>query len=258
TVRVFALIPPTRIHKRRQGPRRHWTTLDAAQTPVGCGATVKSRRARCITLTLSCLFLFALVGSLIAKSALAAETHPFKSQFTGIDTPQGSLGTEAEKLAIRQSNGDVYVIASSLGVVDIFDDSGTFLSQVGPFGGFGGDPDLAVDNSGTASEGNLYVLPEFGPLSAFDSSGTLLYQLNGSNTPIGSFGDVCGTSVDSSGNVYVADFSNGLIQKFDSAGTFLATIPLGFSLCGIAVDIDRTIWAVQGNKSLHTVAPDGA
>jgi len=257
TVRVFALIPPTRIHKRRQGPRRHWTTLDAAQTPVGCGATVKSRRARCITLTLSCLFLFALVGSLIAKSALATETHPFKSQFTGIDTPQGSLGTEAEKLAIRQSNGDVYVIASSLGVVDIFDDSGTFLSQVGPFGGFGGDPDLAVDNSGTASEGNLYVLPEFGPLSAFDSSGTLLYQLNGSNTPIGSFGDVCGTAVDSSGNLYVADFSNSVIQKFDSAGNYLASISLSFTPCDIAVDTDGTIYAIHWNQALHKLSATG-
>src|SRR5262249_43706688 len=93
------------------------------------------------------------------------------------------------------------------------------------------------------------------PLSAYDSSGTLLYQL--SATPNNNFGDVCGTAVDSSGTLYVADFSNHTIYKFDSSGTFLATIPVGFSPCDIAVDTDGTIWAVQWNVSLHKLAPDG-
>src|SRR5215813_14012654 len=121
SVFAFALIPQTRISKRRQGGRRYRTAVDAAaaQTRGKCGATATSGRARCNTLALACLFLFALAGALIATSALAAETHPFKSQFTGSDTPQGSLGSEAEKLAVRQSSGDVYVIASSLGFVDI-------------------------------------------------------------------------------------------------------------------------------------------
>jgi hypothetical protein len=39
------------------------------------------------------------------------------------------------------------------------------------------------------------MLPEFDPLSAYDSSETLLYELNGSTAPIGSFGDVCGAAV---------------------------------------------------------------
>src|SRR5262249_20036746 len=199
----------------------------------------------------------ALAGLFSAGSAMGGQTHPFQSEFTGADTPAGSLGPPADKVAVRQSTGDVYVIDRAHGVVAIFDGSGSFVSQVPGFNFGSSDPDLAVDNSATSSEGNLYVLPEFGPLSAFDSSGTLLYQLDGSTTPIGDFGDVCGTSVDSSGNVYVADFSNGLIQKFDSAGTFLATIPVGFSLCDIAVDIDGTIWAVQWNNSLHKLAPDG-
>src|SRR5262249_51833259 len=142
------------------------------------------------------------------------------------------------------------------GVVDTFDASGSYVSQVGSFS-FGGDPDLAVDNSGTASEGNLYVLPEFGPLSAYDSSGTLLYQLDGSNTPIGDFGDVCGTAVDSGGNVYVADFSNSVIQKFDSSGNYLASIGLGFTPCDMAVDTDGTLYVIHWNNALHKILPDG-
>ncbi|HZP42675.1 MAG TPA: hypothetical protein VFD84_14350, partial [Candidatus Binatia bacterium] len=145
-------------------------------------------------MALACLL--GLAGLLTAAIAFAAFTHPFVSEFTGSDTPDGSLGSTADKIAVRQSNGNVYVIDKTHTVVDIFDASGAYVSQVDT-SSLGGDPDIAVDNSGTGTEGRLYVLPEFGPLSAYDASGTLLYQLNGSNTPNGSFGDVCGTAVDS-------------------------------------------------------------
>ncbi len=221
--------------------------------------TLSQLRVTVFALTRFCLSVLALAGVFTAIVALGALTHPFISEFTGSDTPQGSLGTEAEKLAIRQSTGDVYVIASSEGFVDIFAGSaGNFLSQVGPFGGFGGDPDIGVDNSATASEGNLYVLPEFGPLFAFNSSGTPLYQLDGSTTPVGNFGDVCGTAVDSNGDVYVADFSNSVIQKFDSSGTYLASLPLSFRPCDIAVDTDGTIYVIHWNQAVHKLDSSGA
>jgi hypothetical protein len=257
-VAVFAL---TRIPKRRQGVRRHRTATDSAQA-LGPGigrhrATATSGAARRGGLALACLSLLALAGLVTAPSAMGAFTHPFLSEFTGADTPAGSLGPPADKLAVRQSTGDVYVIDRAHGVVAIFSGSGAFLSQVAGFSFGSSDPDLAVDNSGTASEGNLYVLPEFGPLSAFNSSGTLLYQLDGSTTPIGDFGDVCGTAVDSSGNVYVADFSNTVIHKFDSSGAYLTTLDVNFSPCDIAVDTDGTIWAIHWINALHKLAPDG-
>jgi sugar lactone lactonase YvrE len=227
-----------------------FTACDSAQA-LGRGIGRHRATAKGSAGALACLL--AVAGLFTAASALGATTHPFQSEFTGTDTPAGSLST-ADKVGVRQSNGDVYVIDKGNGVVDTFNASGNYVSQVGSFS-FGGDPDIAVDNSGTASEGNLYVLPEFGPLSAYDSSGTLLYQL--SATPNNNFGDVCGTAVDSSGTLYVADFSNHTIYKFDSSGTFLATIPVGFSPCDIAVDTDGTIWAVQWNVSLHKLAPDG-
>ena len=243
--------------KGRQGVRRHGTAPDstwALGTGVGQHrASARSDAGRRSALTLACLF--ALAGLFTAASAMGGQTHPFQSAFTGSDTPAGSLST-ADKVAVRQSTGDVYVIDKGHGVVDTFDGSGTYVSQVGTFG-FGGDPDLAVDNSATASEGNLIVLPERGPLSAYDPSGTLLYQLDGSTTPIGSFGDVCGTAADSDGNVYVADFSNQLIQKFDSSGTYLATIGLSFTPCDMAVDPDGTLYVIQWNTALHKLLPDG-
>jgi hypothetical protein len=70
------------------------------------------------------------------------------------------------------------------------------------------------------------VLPEFGPLSAYDSSGTLLYQLNGSNTPGGSFGDVCVTAVDSGGNVYGTTLLSLCVASNSSHGSIkIGTLP---------------------------------
>jgi NHL repeat len=257
---AIAAFAPTRTFRRRRGKRRQWTAADTAQ-PLGRGigrvrASTNGGAARRGGRALACLLLLALAGLFTAPSAMGAFTHPFVSEFTGSDTPQGSLGNEAEKLAVRQSTGDVYVIAATLGVVDVFDASGSYLSQVATSVS-GGDPDLAVDNSATASEGNLYVLPEFGPLSAFDSSGTPLYQLDGSTTPLGDFGDVCGAAVDSSGNVYVSDYGNHVIQKFDSSGAYLATISVSFSPCDVAVDTDGTIYVIQWNQSLHKLDSSG-
>ena len=225
--------------KRGQG-ERHGTT----------GSSGAGRRG---ALALACLL--ALAGVFTAASALAGQTHPFQSDFTGSATPAGSFST-ADRVAIRQSTGNVTVIDKGHGVVDTFDASGSYLSQLGPFS-FSTEPDIAIDNSATASEGNLYVMPEFQPLSAYDSSGTLLYQLDGSTTPDGPFGDACGLAVDSSGILYVGDYGHQKIYKFDSAGTYLETLNVGFTVCDIAVATDGTIWAVQYSTSVHKLAPDG-
>src|SRR5262245_1115165 len=134
-------------------------------TPSQHSKKYRSDAPRRGALTLACLF--AVAGLFTAATAMGGQTHPFQSEFTGADTPAGSFSTAAT-LAIRQSSGDVYVIDRGHGVVDVFDATGAYLSQLTGFSFGSSDPDLAVDNSGTASEGNIYVLPEFGPLSAFD------------------------------------------------------------------------------------------
>jgi hypothetical protein len=239
---------------------RHRGTTTCAAHAVGagigrCRAKATSGAGRRGARALACLTLLALAGPLTAMKALGAQIHPFVGSFNGSDSPAGSIS--ADKVAIRQSTGDVYVIDKSHNLVDTFDSSGSYLSQVGPLGGLGGDPDIAVDNSATASEGNLYVLPEFGPLSAFDASGTPLYQLDGSTTPIGDFGDVCGTAVDSAGDVYVSDYSNHVIQKFDSSGNYLASIAVSFSPCDIAVDTDGTMYVIHWNNAVHKLDSGG-
>lgn len=97
----------------------------------------------------------------------------------------------------------------------------------------GGDPnplsgplDLEVDQ-----QGNLYVID--GPnnrIQKFDSSGQFLMEWGTPGQGDGEFnfvlpnvdGATGAIAVDKSGNVYVADWGNSRIQKFDSKGQFLA------------------------------------
>jgi DNA-binding beta-propeller fold protein YncE len=222
-------------------------------------ATGKSGAGRRGALALVCLSLLALAGLLGAPSASGALTHPFLSEFTGSDTPGGSLGTgtSADKLAVEQSTGNVWVIDKQHAVLDKFDASGSYISQIA-FGPWGADPDVAVDNSGTATQGHVAAAAEFGPVRVFDSSGTPLFQLDGSTTPDGAFNDDCGLAIDpNNGDIYVAEFGQQVIDKFDSAGNFITQLPVGFGLCDIAVDSDGTIWAVQWNNSLHKLNSSG-
>src|SRR6266511_3941228 len=233
------------------------TATDSAQA-LGTGigwhrATGKSGAGRRGVLALACLCLLALFGLLSADSASGAFTHPFLSEFTGSDTPAGSLGTgiSADKLAVDQSTGNVWVIDKQHAVLDKFDASGSYISQIA-FGGWGADPDVAVDNSGTGTQGRVAAAAEFGPVRVFDSSGTPLFQIDGSTTPDGVFNDDCGLAIDpNNGDIYVAEYGQQAIDKFDSSGNFITQFPVGFGVCDIAVDTDGTIWAVQWNTSLH-------
>jgi DNA-binding beta-propeller fold protein YncE len=236
------------------GPSRNGGAEGNAR--IGHRATGKSGAGRRGALALACLALLALAGLLGAPSASGALTHPFLSEFTGSDTPAGSLGT-ADKLAVQQSTGNVWVIDKQHGVLNKFDASGSFISQI-DFGGWGADPDVAVDNSGTATQGRVAAAAEFGPVRVFDSSGTPLFQIDGSTTPDGVFNDNCGLAIDpSNGDIYVAEFGQQAIDKFDSSGNFITQFPVGFGVCDIAVDTDGTIWAVQWMVSLHKLNSSG-
>ena len=121
--RLIVLCPiPTRASRlpaRSYGQRRHRTT----------GKSGAGRRG---ALALACLSLLALFGLFSAPSASGALTHPFLSEFTGSDTPGGSLGTgtSADKLGVDQSTGNVWVIDKQHAVLDKFDASGSYISQI--------------------------------------------------------------------------------------------------------------------------------
>jgi hypothetical protein len=188
-------------------------------------AATTSGRGRNLLLALLAASALVLIA---AAPASAAKNHVFLETFGSAAKP--SFGND-EGLAIDQSNGNLLVIDSSNGTVSRWAPDGTAadFSALGtnvidgqggadltPQNGlsFGGPAEIqiAVDNSGAATDGNIYVTQSGQDLvDVFASSGAYLGQLTAYGaTP---FGEPCGVAVDSGGNVYVGDYSAG-VHKF--------------------------------------------
>jgi len=174
----------------------------------------------------------------------------------------GSFGfLDASSVAVNDFNGDSYVADSGSGVVDVFDSGRTQIASLNgtatPAGSFGGGAVAVAANNGT---GDVYVLDSTdNVVDVFDASGTYLCQITGSSTPsasecnapgssatpAGGFNAPGGIAVDqSTGDVYVIDANNGVIDVFGAGGAYLrpislASVPGGFSASntrGIAVN----------------------
>ncbi|HEY1833077.1 MAG TPA: NHL repeat-containing protein, partial [Solirubrobacteraceae bacterium] len=109
--------------------------------------------------TVAALAAFAVWAIGSAASTWAAELHSFSTSFNGgaehaLSNPQG--------VAINQSTGDVYVVDRGNNRVEVFDGAGTFLKAFGQTGSGNGEfnepTEIAVDNSGGLSEGDVYVV----------------------------------------------------------------------------------------------------
>jgi hypothetical protein len=198
----------------------------------------------------------------LAPAAKAAEpSHPFLETFGS--TAQPSFGS-AKGLAVDQATGDLLVIDSSAQTVSRYHEDGTpsdfsaldtnVIDGVGvvppaactppsdecdgtPAGelSFGGanEVQVAVDNSGTATDGDIYVTQSGEHLiDIFSAEGEYLGQLTKAGAT--NFGEACGVAVDESGAVYVGDYE-GEVHKFepsanppvntDNTANFTATTP---------------------------------
>jgi hypothetical protein len=203
-------------------------------------------------------FAFALIVAALLvlpwSAQAAASQHPFLGAFcegepTGIGTPpcEPEFG-EPEGMAVDQSTGDLLVIDASAGTVSRYHEDGTpaNFSALGtnaidgegsgppctpPSDQCDGTPEnglsfgsayevqVAVDNSGGATDGDIYVTSA-GLIDIFSSEGEYLGQLTASSE--GGFGDACGVAVDPDGDVYVGDYENpvtgeGGVHVFDPA-----------------------------------------
>jgi hypothetical protein len=169
----------------------------------------------------------------------SGETHPFLETFGSASQP--SFGN-AEGLAVDQSTGDLLVIDSSArtvsrwkpdGTPDDFSALGTNVIDGQGTGdgtpqsrlsfGAPNEVQVAVDNSGTATDGDIYVSQaQFRLVDVFASSGAYLGQITGydegpsAEGPIAQLGESCGVAVDSNGAVYVGDTAgeNGGVHKY--------------------------------------------
>jgi sugar lactone lactonase YvrE len=168
--------------------------------------------------------LTALVLALTASPAMAIETHPFLGNFGSANQP--GFG-HAEGLAIDQSNGDVLVIDAEANTVSRWhaDGSASDFSALGTNvidGEDGADEtpegeeergglvftgpnqsQIAVDDSGGVTDGDIYVAEGRTVIDVFASTGEYLGQLTAAGAQ--ELREPCGVAVDSTGALYVGE-----------------------------------------------------
>jgi hypothetical protein len=176
----------------------------------------------------------AILVLMVAAAPVGAKTHLLKETFGSAAQP--SFGSP-RGIAVDQSTGDVLVMDaegtpsikrynpdgtaadfSALGT-NVIDGQGTGdeTPQNGLAFASAFESQIAVDNSGTATDGNIYVTQSSPKaINIFAGTGAYLGQLTESSG--GPFSEACGVAVDPAGAVYVGDYSNG-IHKFVPAAT---------------------------------------
>lgn len=214
-------------------------------------------------------FTFAVLSALAALllgAATASAAEPvLKGTFDCAATPATSCGFS--KLAVDESTGDVYLIDRTNDVIDKFDSAGSYLSQIrgvdttsGTFS-FGGEDDIAVDNSGGATQGNVYVVSEGGSFGtagffAFDRTGRELWEQPGLA------GDSCGIGVDGGGSPWGADQAGQIVAQMRASdggltGTSVSTLNDGLAACEIAFDSLENLYVTSWHTSLSKYDANG-
>ncbi|HEU5479870.1 MAG TPA: hypothetical protein VFU90_08570, partial [Candidatus Tumulicola sp.] len=240
--------------------------------------TARSLMRRCAAAGGLALCLLAGLLGILSSPASAFKTRPLLGKFGALSNPHG--------IAIDQSTGDLYVADTANNRIEKFDETGKFLLAFGAnvggagvntctsgcaAGTSGSAPGqfttatfVAVDNSASASKGDVYV-GDVGDnkVSKFTSSGELVSswgtggQLDGSTTGFKTFAPLAGVAVDSSGNLFVlkGQTEPGRLFKFTQSGSFV-TEEFGHSFLrlnatlGLALDATGNIFKVNGDGSV--------
>ncbi len=196
--------------------------------------------------------------------ALAVKSHGFSSSFGVFVSARGVAVDDS----VGASKGDVYVVDQGAPAVERFtateaehNEPGATLtgaSLVSPTG-------VAVDNSGSASAGDVYVAdPGAGVVDRFSgATGKVLARIDGSETPdVGVRGfEPVGVAVDpANGEVFVADGHNGVVDVFSPAGVYLSqfTADVSSALTGVAVNKEGDAYVIAaGGEALELLAEGG-
>ena len=178
------------------------------------------------------------------------EHNPYPSQ-TLIDSPDTSAavaGIVIVQVAVDQANGDVLLANSNPRRLEFFEEDGPnhFVYNNHSWTAINGSRadsfntnqsiHVAVDNSAGFSRGRIYLSltapeddiemfdPQQRPID-FPATAKYIHDNKLTGTPSGPFGQVGEIEVDSNGNLYVVDGGKGVVDEFDSSGTFLRSFP---------------------------------
>jgi DNA-binding beta-propeller fold protein YncE len=193
--------------------------------------------------------LCALAGiALSAAPAFAFPAYPFERQLAPSGGSFGEL--ESSSVAVNDFDGDTYVADSGSGAVDVFETStGTQMASLDgsltPAGSFGGEFSSgghSVSIAANNATGMVYVLDTtHNVVDEFDSAGDYVCQITGSATPsasecngpagsatpAGGLNSRNAIAVDqATGEVYVLDQEDGVVDVFSVSGAYLSQISL--------------------------------
>jgi hypothetical protein len=168
----------------------------------------------------------------------------------GSETPAGDLGLAASGayLGIDSTNGHFYVYNANDEVLNEFEASGHYVTQVAsPAFTDAKATSIAVDRSQGSNDGDLYVTAGAAAgakLLAFEPVQPPTRAEFGEPSSHKTFPAACGTVVDSAGNLYVA--GEAVIRIFDPAGHELTHIDDATGRpCDLAVDSEGNLYAVE-------------
>jgi hypothetical protein len=178
-----------------------------------------------VTTSKTLLALTLLLGVLVVGqgTAFAKIVHQLEGTFTGADAPGGPLGPLVPSEAVDQSNGDVYVLESNFaglgqGEIDKFSENGAYAG-------------VQITGAETPQKSFSFGLVNSG-ITVDNSSGT------------------------NSGDVYVSDTENGVVDRFGSEGAYLGQFsgsetPDGsFKPAGIAVDASGNVYVADDEHAV--------
>jgi hypothetical protein len=248
--------------------------------------------------------LFATFALLVlAPTALAANHHFYVSSFGSPGTAEAKFGSSSPNgAALNQTTGDLYVADTANARIERFASDGTFISTFGwgvsdgssaaqvctsscqagipgsGAGQFTSPTFVAVDNSGGASQGDLYVADTATNLiQKFDALGNLISswgdggtcpaapngQLSGAcatDGPFSAFGaSLAGIAVSSSsGDLWVYN-THAWMFEFAQDGTFTTDFSTTFGVTpvGIAVDSADNLYIARGTPYVEKVSDTG-
>ncbi|HEY7831146.1 MAG TPA: hypothetical protein VIC06_11340 [Solirubrobacteraceae bacterium] len=242
----------------------------------------KSFRALCITVAFAALLLV-----LSIAPAFAISTHALATSF-------GSAGSEAGQVSLASNSGvavnatthDVYVADTGNARVDQFSATGTFIRAWGwgvadglpafetctlacqagiqgsGAGQFTSPAFVAVDNSGGASAGDVYVGDSANKTVAkFSATGAYVSTNDGASAtaPVaGPFGELAGITIDGSGDLWAYD-TTGDMFEFTQSGAFVTDWNSGRGVIPNGIDADPAgnLYVLTGGGSVEQFSSSG-
>ena len=203
--------------------------------------------------------IFASVGAPAHNVLVYHNNGTFIKQFGSLNCPGGGdncirFSFVEGSLAV-DDNDNLYAVDNGNDRVQVFDNNGAYLRQIGSGGS--GDGQFSFPTGITLdSTGKVYVSDGLGDdIQVFYNNGTFIRKLGSSGIGNGQFDFPNDIAIGADGRVYIADTSNHRIQVFDSQDNHLATFTFaapGVEFVGprgVVIDADNNLYITEPSSN---------